>query len=83
MSASLEDIASDALQLPKDQRLTLAHRILASLEPGPDAGAEAAWDGEIRERIRKYDAGGPSGIPGSTVFEELDERFAKATDGMR
>jgi putative addiction module component (TIGR02574 family) len=77
MSASLEDIASDALQLPKDQRLTLAHRILASLEPGPDAGAEAAWDGEIRERIRKYDAGRTSVVPGSTVFEELDKKLKK------
>ena len=83
MSASLEDIASDALQLPKDQRLTLAHRILASLEPGPDAGSEAAWDGEIRERIRKYDAGRTSGIRGSTVFLELDKRLVKATVGMR
>lgn len=77
MSASLEDIASDALQLPKDQRLTLAHRLLASLEPGPDAGAEAAWDGEIRERIRKYDAGLTGGIPGSAVFSELDKKLKK------
>jgi len=49
------DIAADALQLPKDQRLDLAHRIMASLEPGPDAGRRGAGDGNPG-RIRKYDA---------------------------
>ena len=45
---SLERIASEALLLPKDQRFTLAHRILASVEPEMPADMEAAWDLEIR-----------------------------------
>jgi hypothetical protein len=57
MSASLDDIASDA-------------------------GADAAWDGEIKERIRKYDAGRTNAIPGLTVFEELDKRLAKVAYDM-
>ena len=38
---SLETIASEAMLLPKDQRFTLAHRILASIEPEiePEPGA--------------------------------------------
>jgi len=75
MAASLENIALDALQLPKDQRLTLAHRILASLEPQPDPGSEAAWDEEIRARVKKYDQGQTTGIPGVEVFTGLDKKL--------
>jgi len=72
---SLENIAAEALLLPKDQRFTLVHRILSSVEPEIDPGAAAAWDGEIRERIRRYDAGLASGVPGREVFAELDTKL--------
>jgi hypothetical protein len=72
---SLEAIASEALLLPKDQRFTLAHRILTSVEPEAEPGAEAAWDTEIRERISRYDAGLASSVPGRKVFEELDKKL--------
>ena len=72
---SLEDIASEALLLPKDQRFTLAHRILSSVEPDVKAEAEAAWVLEIRERIRRYDAGLTSAVPGQEVFAELDKKL--------
>ena len=38
---------------------------------------EAAWDLEVRERIRRYDAGETKSIPATKVFEELDKRFGK------
>ena len=72
---SLEAIASEALLISKDQRFTLAHRILSSIEPDRTGEAEAAWDMEIRERIKKYDAGLTSGIPGQEVFSELDKKL--------
>ena len=72
---SLEHIASEALLLPKDQRFTLAHRILASVEPEMDAGVEAAWDSEIRERIEKYDADRTVAVSGQEVFAELDKKL--------
>jgi putative addiction module component (TIGR02574 family) len=74
---SLENIASEALRLPKDQRFTLAHRILASVEPEGDAEVEAAWDLEIRERIGRYDAGRTVGVSGQEVFAELDKRLKR------
>ena len=61
---SVENIAADALLLPKDQRFTLAHRILSSVEPEIEPGAEAAWDTEIRERISRYDTGLSSSVQG-------------------
>jgi hypothetical protein len=72
---SLESLASEALLLPKGQRFTLAHRILASVEPETDPDVEEAWDMEIRERIGRYDAGRTVGVPGKKVFSELDKRL--------
>jgi putative addiction module component len=74
---SVEAITSEALLLPKDQRLTLAHRILASVEPDTDPGVEIAWDQEIRERITKYDAGLVRSIPGDEVLREIDQKLKK------
>jgi hypothetical protein len=74
---SLENIASEALLLPKDQRFTLAHRILASVEPERDAEVEAAWDLEIRGRIGRYDAGRTVAVSGREVFAELDRRLKR------
>jgi putative addiction module component (TIGR02574 family) len=77
MNASVETITSEALHLSQDQRLTLAHRILASIEPAPDAQVESAWEAEIQERIRKYDAGLSIGIPSTRVWAELDEKLKR------
>jgi DUF1009 family protein len=72
---SLENIASEALLLPEDQRFTLAHRILSSVEPELEAQVDAAWDMEIRERIKRYDAGQTAGFSGQDVFAELDKKL--------
>lgn len=74
---SLETVAADAMQLPKEQRFTLAHRILSSVEPEADATVEAAWDSEIRERIAKYDAGKATTISAAEVFAGLDSRLGR------
>ncbi len=74
---SLDNIASEALLLPEDQRFTLAHRILSSVEPEMEARVEAAWDMEIRERIKKYDAGQTVGLSGQEVFAELDKKLKR------
>ena len=75
MEVTLESITSEALLLPKDQRLTLVHRILASVESPEAAGADAAWDMEIRERIKRYDAGISIAIPAAEVFSGLDKKL--------
>ena len=75
MAINLDIVASEALQLPEDQRLALASRILSSVEPA--ANADAAWDMEIRERIRRYDTGETRAIPAIQVFEDLDKQFGQ------
>ena len=71
MAESIDTLVSEALQLPADQRLTLAHRILSSVEPAASSEIDTAWDAEIRERIARYDAGGVRSIPVDEVFAEV------------
>jgi putative addiction module component (TIGR02574 family) len=77
MAGSIETLTSEAMQLPPDQRLTLAHRILSSVEPAVSREIDAAWDTEIRERIARYDAGTVRGISASEVFAEVDRRLRR------
>ena len=77
MSESVEGIVAEAVLLPPDQRLTLAHKILSSVEPEASAETDAAWDREIRERMARYDAGELKAIPAAEVFAELDRRLQK------
>jgi len=77
MNASVETIVAEAVRLPPDQRLTLAHRILSSVEPEGSAEIDAAWDREIRERIARYDASEVRSVPASEVFAELDRRLRR------
>lgn len=63
--------------LSRDQRFTLAHRIMISMEPAVDSDVEMAWETEIKDRIRRYDEGLLVGIPGANVFAELDQRLKR------
>jgi len=77
MIQTVEGLAQGAIELPPDQRLTLAQRILASVEPTSDPKIDAAWVIEIRERIRRYDLGETCSVPGSEVFAGIDRLLAK------
>lgn len=71
MPATFDTISQDALVLPPDQRLTLARRLLDSVDLEPEPGAEAAWQAEIAQRIARYDAGESRGISAGEVFARL------------
>ena len=73
MPVTLDSLSQDALVLPPDQRLTLAYRLLASVEPTADPEAEAAWEAEIARRIAEFDAGKVEAIPAAVVFAHLRE----------
>jgi Putative addiction module component len=51
--------------------------LLASVEDSREKGVNAAWDLEIKERIRKYDAGVTKGIPAQEVFKELNKKLGR------
>ncbi len=71
MSATLDTLAHDALVLPPDQRVALAYRLLVSVEPDPEPGADEAWAVEIARRIERFDAGESHPVPAAEVFARL------------
>ncbi|MEM9478870.1 MAG: addiction module protein [Verrucomicrobiota bacterium] len=71
MQDTLEAVSEPALELPPDQRLTLARRLLESVDLEPDPSAPAAWENEIAQRIKRLDSGESKTIPASEVFERL------------
>jgi hypothetical protein len=74
---TFDSIAAEALLLPADQRLSLAHKMLTSVDGDPDPDAEANWEKEIEERIRKYDAGEVQGVSGPEVMHDLKRKLAR------
>ena len=72
-----KEIKREAMQLPEDQRISLAHELLSSIEPEVKQEVAAAWDAEIRERISRYDDGSIGSIPVSEVFKELEARLKR------
>jgi len=77
MIQTVDDLAQIAVELPMDQRYTLAQRILASVEPAHETDCENAWTTEIRQRIKRYDAGETHGIPAAQVFVEIEQKLAQ------
>ncbi len=73
--SSVDELLWEANKLPQDQRLTLAHRLLASGEPSVSEDVERAWDLLIRERIERYDQGKAASRSAGRVFAEVDRRF--------
>ena len=71
MSAALDALVREALILPADQRVGLAHQLLSSVEPAPEPDTEAAWEAEIARRIARADAGETAPVPATEVFAGL------------
>jgi len=77
MAQELQDVFRSAAELPEQDRATLAGLLLASLEPDPDPGVEAAWREEIRRRVQEVDSGSVELIPWEEVRKKL---FARANE---
>lgn len=71
MNNTLESISCEALELPPDQRVTLAHRLLTSIDSDQEAGAAEAWQQEIERRIQNYDQGLSKTVSAAEVFARL------------
>jgi putative addiction module component (TIGR02574 family) len=65
MSSDALKLLEDALRLPENDRADLAARLLESLDPEGDEGAEDAWAAEVERRIHEMDSGKVQPIPWS------------------
>lgn len=75
MSDNLELVADAALALEREQRASLAHQLIASLDEQVDADAEAAWLKVIERRVREVESGEVECRPIEEVLGRLRERL--------
>ena len=76
MTKALQEIAHDVLGLPRSQQFALA-QFLLSLEDGADqAQVDAAWDSEIRARLKAFDEGRVEALGFEQVRQSMNLRFA-------
>ena len=71
MSAA-QEVLTQALQLPLDERANVAHQLLLSLESEPfEEGYEAPWEKEIIERVKRLDEGKSTTFDWREAHEEI------------
>ncbi len=75
MPPALEQVTKDAMDLPPQQKLALAEFLIESAETDADPEAEAAWDSELRDRIRAIDAGRVTGVSYEAVMRAAEQRL--------
>lgn len=74
MSAVLEKLEHDVLELPQEERAFLADRLLSSLGGGALSDVDAAWVAEVEKRHEAFAAGRWQPSPAAEVFAEADKR---------
>ena len=72
---AIDKLMKEARQLPLDQKLALARRLLEASEPTASKEIEQAWDNTIRERIARYDKGLSHARPAGSVLDDLDRKL--------
>lgn len=76
MTAPLEDVTRNALQLPLRQRPALAGFLLETDDVTANPEVDAAWEQEIQDRIKAVESGEVTGISYHDVFREAEKRLA-------
>ena len=77
MATSIEEITKEVVGLPRHQRLALVRLLLDLDHPGTSEEIDAAWDEEIRARVKAVDEGRVAGIPYEQIKQEMAERFSR------
>jgi putative addiction module component (TIGR02574 family) len=77
MPASVEELATQAITLSPEDRARLADLLLASLPDEEDPEVEAAWDEEIRRRVKAVEAGTARLVSAADVHEEARKIYQR------
>ncbi len=76
MTPQVSELLEKALTLSTQERGLLIDRLVETLDNDPaEAGAEAAWNEEIKRRIDDIRSGRVKTIPGEQVLREMAEEF--------
>lgn len=72
MTAILDRVEQEALNLTREERAFLADRLLSSLGGEVLSDIDTAWVDEAERRYGEYQAGRRPPIPAAEVFAEAD-----------
>lgn len=72
-----DQIQSEALSLPAQQRSQLAERLLASLDDEVNEGAEQEWLAVAKRRLDEIRSGAVAPIPGDEALARLRAAVTK------
>ena len=75
MSKSVAELEQEARHLPIQDRALLAQHLIASIDPGEDVDAEAAWLEEAEKRYHAYRQGKLIAKPVDQVFREAKSQL--------
>jgi putative addiction module component (TIGR02574 family) len=74
---SKEELETAALSLPAEERASLAHALIVSIDDDPAAGLEEAWIREVDRRAEEVIRGEVELVPGDEVFRKAFARRRK------
>lgn len=72
MATRVEELLAWALALPREAREEFAERLLHSVDPESSGGVAEAWDREIADRLRRFDAGETATVAWTDLRARLD-----------
>ncbi|WP_255217551.1 addiction module protein [Myxococcus sp. AM010] len=76
--ATKEDLLSDVLRLPPEERAEVAHKLLLSLEEGAeDPEAQAEWSAEVERRAREVLDGRVKTVSWAQLEERIRTRLGQ------
>jgi len=75
MTKSTEAVLAEALRLGQAERADLATELLASLDGPSDPNAQAAWEAEIKRRIKAIDTGSVRVEPWEDVKRRIENEI--------
>ena len=71
-----QQILTQALQLPANERAKMAHELLVSLESEPiEEGYDAAWEQELVARVKQIDEGTAELVDWREAQEEIRKKL--------
>ena len=66
---TLRVLEKEALELSPRSRVRLAEKIIESIDDYADPALEAAWDDEIKRRVKEIESGAEEEIPAAHVMK--------------
>jgi putative addiction module component (TIGR02574 family) len=71
---SREELEKAVMSLPVEERASLAHKLIASIDDDPTVEAEEAWMREVDRRAEEVLRGEVELVPGDEVFRKAYAR---------